>query len=74
MYTVDRELTHGATTMSEYIVVENAGYDREHDVRRFMVYRSAVNWMHQTYSFNEIDQLHVAICRETANGERSYEI
>ena len=56
-----------------YIVIENAGYDGERDIKSFYVFRAALNYMRTHYDDDEIDSLHVAICRES-NGERSYEI
>lgn len=58
----------------EYIVVENAGYEREADVRRFNTYREACDFMDQHYDGREeIEALHVEVAAEI-NGERTYEI
>jgi hypothetical protein len=57
----------------EYIVVENAGYEGERDVKRKPSFTEASKWMRNSYDLDEIDSLHVAICVEV-NGERTYEL
>lgn len=56
-----------------YIVVENAGYERECDVRTFSDYRSARSFIRSYYEPDEVSSLHVEIAVERG-GERSYEI
>jgi hypothetical protein len=55
-----------------YIVVENAGYEGERDVKRCISYGSTCGWLKQFYSESERESLHVAICVESDSGERSY--
>ncbi len=58
-----------------YIVVENAGYVRECDIRSFTNYGKAARYMERLYSDDERRELHVLICKADENGEnRSYEI
>jgi hypothetical protein len=57
----------------EYIVVENAGYVGERDVKRRPSFKEARKWMAGNYDCDEIDSLHVAICVEV-NGQRTYEL
>jgi hypothetical protein len=59
--------------MKKYIVVENAGYEKECDIREFKNYTEAVKWMESYYEKDELESLHVEICVER-DGERSYEI
>lgn len=56
-----------------YIVVENAGYEREHDVRTFPSFRAAAAFIRSQYEPDEVDSLHVEIAVER-DGERSYEL
>ncbi|SHH47331.1 hypothetical protein SAMN05444169_7628 [Bradyrhizobium erythrophlei] len=56
-----------------YIVVENAGYVGERDVKYHTTLQLAYSWARNNYSDTELDTLHVAICREDKNG-RTYEI
>ena len=60
-----------------YIVVENAGYDSECDVRTFNSAAAAWRWMKKHYNHDELDPshpdcLHVEVCREI-NGNRTYD-
>lgn len=57
-----------------YIIVENAGYEGEHDVYSTRAYRDAIYWVTQNYTNDERDELHVAVCRITSSGERSYDL
>lgn len=57
-----------------YVVVENAGYEGERDVRRCISYGSAIGWQNQHYSESERERMHIAICSENEAGQRSYEI
>lgn len=61
------------TTPTRWIVVEQAGYVGEQDVHTAANIDAAFAWMNTTYTFEEIDDLHVDVCWEDANGERSYE-
>jgi hypothetical protein len=56
-----------------YIVVEMAGYVGENDRCRFPEYLQAVAWMRQHYTDEEIQNLHVDIAFENADGDRTYE-
>ena len=56
-----------------YIVVENAGYEGERDVKNFISYRAALKWLLKNYAEDERDGLHVAIAFEDGNG-RSYDL
>lgn len=64
--------------MKEYIVVENAGYERETDTRRFKTYEKAQRFIKRQYYADELNPespsyLHVEIAVEI-DGNRSYEI
>lgn len=58
---------------SRYVVVENAGYDGERDVHDTSERERAESWMRQTYTPDEIQELHVAVAHDTGN-HRSYEL
>lgn len=58
--------------MQKYIVVENAGYEGETDIREFTSVNAAYRWMKRFYFPDELETLHVVIAREV-NGARSYE-
>jgi hypothetical protein len=55
-----------------YTVVENAGYTDERDVASFKTLQAADNWLMKQYGAEEVEQLHVMIARDSADG-RSYE-
>jgi len=58
---------------SRYVVVENAGYVGERDVHDTPERERAESWMRQTYTPDEIQELHVAVAHDTGN-HRSYEL
>jgi hypothetical protein len=58
---------------SRYVVVENAGYIGERDVHGAPERGRAESWMRQTYTPDEIDELHVAVAHDTRN-HRSYDL
>lgn len=58
---------------SRYVVVENAGYVGERDVHETPERERAESWMRQTYTPDEIHELHVAVAHDTGN-HRSYEL
>lgn len=59
---------------STFTVVENAGYEGEVDARGgFADLGSAQRWMKRTYGAGEIESLHLLICRDHADGSRTYE-
>jgi hypothetical protein len=60
-----------------YVVVENAGYERECTVFQSPKFTKACEWMERHYDFDELDKdgpnsLHVEIAVEI-DGVRSYE-
>jgi hypothetical protein len=57
--------------MKQYIVVENAGYERECDVFKSTSFHAARAWMREHYEQDEIEDLHVDIATEI-DGEREY--
>lgn len=58
----------------EYVVVEQAGYEGEADIRRFDTYAAALRFLDRHYDGREeIEALHVEIACEI-DGERTYEI
>jgi hypothetical protein len=57
----------------QYIVVENAGYQGERDVKHKASFIEASKWMRSNYDSMELLDLHVAICVEI-DGRRSYEL
>ena len=62
----------------EYVVVENAGYERECDTRRFPTYDKAQRFIKRQYYADELNPespscLHVEIAVEI-DGQRTYEI
>lgn len=56
----------------KHIVVEDAGYEGEHDLASFPTRRAAERWMELEYSPREIEMLRIDICME-ANGKRTYD-
>lgn len=60
-------------TSKEFIVVENAGYERECDVAHCTTFRAALQRQEELYEPDEIESLHVEIAIEI-DGVRSYEI
>ena len=63
----------------KYTVVENAGYERETDIRSFETIRQAVAYVERQYTADERDTmsddcLHVAIRLDRADGTQSYEL
>lgn len=58
----------------KYVVVENAGYERECDVHTANSYSDALKWCDNYYEEDEIETLHVEIARELPDGSRTYEI
>lgn len=62
-----------------YTVVENAGYERENDIRSFPTIRQALAYVERQYSADERDImsddcLHVAIRLDKADGSSTYEL
>jgi hypothetical protein len=57
----------------KFIVVENAGYTGEKDVKQFSTFNTARTWMYRNYTYDEVDQLHVDIVLENNHGQRTYE-
>jgi hypothetical protein len=57
----------------EFIVVENAGYEGEQDIRRFKTYREACAFFDKQYDEEDRERIHPEIAVEI-DGERSYEI
>lgn len=57
----------------KYIVVENAGYVGERDVHECDDYWEALDWADKKYDPDELEDLHVDICSEDSDGNRSYE-
>jgi hypothetical protein len=56
-----------------YTVVENAGYEGEHDARTaFKTPEAAWRWAERWYAADELETLHVLVRRDTP-GERTYE-
>jgi hypothetical protein len=61
-----------ATTMKKYIVVENAGYEDEFDVKVCSTAIAADRWIAKHYVPDEIEALRVAVCL-LWKGQRNYE-
>lgn len=66
-------------TTDRYTVVENAGYERECDIRSFASYQDAIAFIKRNYTDEERDMaddacLHPAVRLDKANGEQTYEI
>lgn len=55
----------------KYIVVENAGYEGEQDIREFRHWCDAYDFIAKTYSPDELAELHVAIAFEV-DGRREF--
>lgn len=60
-----------------YTVVENAGYDRETDVREFADYGKAIRYVERHYTAAERDNdspecLHVGIRADRDDGSREF--
>lgn len=55
-----------------YVVVENAGYERETDIDTAHSWREAMNRIDEIYEPFEVDELHVAVCIENPDGSREY--
>lgn len=70
MPTTPKPLT---TNRKKYVVIENAGYERECDVHSATSHEAAIAWRDQYYEDDEIGQLHVEIARELPDGSRTYE-
>lgn len=58
----------------KYVVVENAGYTKERDIKSFTSFDGAQKFMTAQYEADEIENLHVAIAADLPNGDRTYEI
>ncbi len=63
----------GMLRAPEWIVVENAGYNGERDLRSFPTWKEADTWAHQQYDEDEFEKLHVDIRRDSADGMQTYE-
>jgi hypothetical protein len=57
-----------------FTVVENAGYERETDVRSFESYSAAIKFRDNYYVEDEVESLHVEIACDLPDGTRTYEI
>ena len=55
-----------------YVIVENAGYEHERDIAKFISYRQAVRYVRANYASDEEQELHLAIAKEV-NGAKTYE-
>lgn len=63
--------------MNKYVVVEQAGYEGEQEVRTFNNYWRAIDWIVRQYGDVTNDNaefytLHVALRRDAADGTREY--
>ncbi|WP_316207462.1 hypothetical protein [Bradyrhizobium sp. SZCCHNR3118] len=67
------KITDARARTPVYVVVQNAGYEGERDVQECESHHDAIVWMNANYSLEEVEQLHVAICRDVA-GERTYDL
>jgi hypothetical protein len=57
-----------------YTVVENAGYEDEHDVKSgFRNLQDAYHWAEAAYTRGDYDRLHVQVRRDSPDGEQTYE-
>lgn len=57
-----------------YTVVELAGYEGENERRTaFSTSEAAWKWAERTYRTGEIEDLHVQVRRDSADGQRTYE-
>lgn len=52
---------------TEYLVVENAGYEGERDVHRTKSSTAAYAWVESHYERDELETLHVGVCRINGN-------
>jgi len=57
----------------KYTVVELSGYIGENDRRSFVNFVDACNWIERVYEPSEIEELHVRIRKDFADGTRTYE-
>lgn len=62
-----------AKQKKQYTVVENAGYERECDVRSFDSFSDAIKWRDEYYVDDEVESLHVQIAADLPDGSRAYE-
>ena len=57
----------------QWIVVELAGYEGEHDVRTFNCPDKAARWINRQYDEDDKERLHPAIRLDKPNGESTYD-
>jgi len=60
------------TKSTKFIVVENAGYEGENDRKEFATADAAWKWAKRTYK-SELEDLHVQVAMDKADGSRTYD-
>ena len=56
-----------------YVVIENAGYEGEQEIREFTTFTKAYAFVQRQYAIDELETLHVEIAKRLPDGSLTYE-
>lgn len=56
-----------------YLVIENAGYEGERIVHRHKSFRAAYAWVRDRYNTDQLEEMHVDIALERADGSITFD-